>query len=115
MAFSIEFLSSSNSGEPIVITATTSPGTLIHTSIAGTSQKDEVFLYVNNTGASVWPIVLEMGNTGMANRMIMDIYPKEAPLLISQGFLLNQAGTVRGYSPSGVSGLVVNGYVQRGP
>jgi hypothetical protein len=115
MAFTIEFLSASNSGEPVVIAATSSPGTLIHTSIAGTSQKDEVFLYVNNTGSGVWPFILQMGGTGLANQMAIDIYPKEPPQLICQGFLVNNSATIRGYSPSGVSGLIINGYVQRGP
>lgn len=115
MAITIEFLSASNSGEPIQITATESPGTIIHSGVAGTSQKDEVYAYANNTGNYIYPLVVEYAGTGLSNRISTDIFSRETPLLISPGFLVNNDATIRAFSPSGASLIRINGYVQRGP
>jgi hypothetical protein len=116
MSYSINFLSASVSGGfPIQIGVTGSPGTIIHSGVAGTSQIDEVFLYANNTGNQFSPLVLEVGGTGFFNRIVMTIATQDSPQLILQGWPLNSGAVIRGFSPSGSGLFIIGGYVQRGP
>lgn len=116
MAISIEFLSASSSGQPIPITRTTSSGDAIHTGVAGTTQKDEVFIYANNTGIYTYPLVLEIGGTGLSNRFYYSIPPQDAGLtLVYPGLPINNSTIIRGFCASGANIISVNGYVQRGP
>jgi len=115
MAVTIEFLSASSSGQGIQIANTSPSGTIIHSGVAGTTQKDEVFLYANNTGSGAYPLVLEVGGTGSANRVFYNIAPQDGYTLIYPGFPANNSLVFRGYSPSGANLFIVNGYAQRGP
>jgi hypothetical protein len=115
MAFTIEFLSASNSGEPIQVAAITSPGTIIHSGIAGTTQKDEVFIYAHNTGTGVFPMILEIGSTGAGNRVSISIAPQDSYQLIYPGIPINNSAIIRGYCTSGANVILAGGYVQRGP
>ena len=119
MAYSINFLSASVSGGyPVSIQATGSPGTIIHSGVSGANpqtQIDEVFLYANNTGTMFYPLILEVGGTGIFNRVSMTIATQDSPQLILQGWPLNSGAMIRGYSPSGSGMMVIGGYVQRGP
>lgn len=115
MAYSINFLSASLSGEPIPLMATGSPGTIIHTSIAGSAQMDEIFLYANNTGNQFYPLVLQVACTSGSHAMTMMMATQDSPQLVLQGWPVNQSATVRGYSPSGSGLMIIGGYVQRGP
>jgi hypothetical protein len=115
MAFSIEFLSSSLSGEPVPLAATTSPGTTLHSGVAGTTQKDEVFIYANNTGVSLAMLVLEVGGTGVSNRIFQTLTPQDGYQLVYQGFPINNNAVIRAYSPSGANLIITQGYAQRGP
>ena len=50
--FSKQLLSGSTNGRPIAVSASATPGTIIHTSQSGTSGIDEVWLYATNTSTS---------------------------------------------------------------
>lgn len=53
-SFTKKLLSGSTNGKSIKLTGTNSAGhVLIHTAVAGTSELDEIFLFVNNTDATV--------------------------------------------------------------
>ena len=57
-------LSGSTDGKQILVTATTSSGTTIHTAVSGTTNIDEVWLYAtNNDTASVNLTILWGGST----------------------------------------------------
>ena len=115
MAYSINFLSACRSGEPIQITGTNSAqANAIHTGIAGTTQIDEVFLYVNNSGSQFYPLVIQMGAQTPAHELTMWIATQDSPQLILPGWPINNSAFIRGYSPSGIN-FSIGGYVQRGP
>ena len=61
--FSKVFFSESDGGRPIKISATSTPGTLIHTTDVSSSVIDEVWLYVHNTSGTKRNVTLELGGT----------------------------------------------------
>lgn len=61
MAITRELLSGSSNGRPIPVAATATPGTLLHTAIAGTAQKDEIYLFANNVTDNAVPLTIEWG------------------------------------------------------
>ena len=56
-------LSGSTDGRPIKVAATSTPGTLLHTGVAGTDDLDHVTLYATNTSATPVKLTLEWGGT----------------------------------------------------
>lgn len=121
MAYTLEHLSYSTGGQPIVINAISSPGTFIHSGVAGTSQKDEIFLYANNTGTGLYNIALQIGDSGAANTVFAPVASQDGFTLICPGLPINSGFIIRAYAVSGngyanPSGMLrVCGYVQRGP
>lgn len=114
MAFTLEFLSASVSGKPIRITNTGSPGNPIHTGVAGTSQKDEIFMYANNTGTSPYLLYIEHGGTELASRLVYTIPPQSGLVLVSPSLPIYNSAVIRAFS-NNVSSISIVGYVQRGP
>ena len=49
--FSRVLLSGGTSGAPIPVAATATPGTLVHTAVAGATSFDEVYLWASNVTA----------------------------------------------------------------
>ena len=110
--YSRELLSASTDGRAIVIAATATPGTLIHTA-AVVGVLDEVWLWVANSGA-LTNITLEWGGVGAANQMTTT-YPvaaSSAALLLVPGFVLTNGLTVRAFVAN-ANRLNVAGYVNR--
>lgn len=56
-------LSGSTNGRPIKVTATATPGTLIHTATSTTDEFDEIYLWAVNTSSSAVALTLEWGGT----------------------------------------------------
>lgn len=56
-------LGGSTNGRPIPVTATSTPGTLVHTVASGTAGFDEVFLFASNVSANVAALTVEFGGT----------------------------------------------------
>jgi hypothetical protein len=112
MAFTLEFLQASTSGQLISVGATSSPGTIIHSGVAGTSQKDEVYLYANNTGATSVLLTVQFANlTPPINQTIL---PQEGMILVCPGLPINNSAPVRAYAAT--SGWIqIGGHVLRGP
>ena len=66
--FTKRLLSGSTDGRPILVAATGSPGTAIHTAVAGTTSFDEVWLYAAcaTTGSNAI-LTVEYGGTTSPN------------------------------------------------
>jgi hypothetical protein len=62
-SFTREQLSGSTDGKPILIAATATPGTLIHTAIASTTVWDHIYASANNLSAVDVAITIEFGGT----------------------------------------------------
>lgn len=107
-----ELLSGSTSGRPILITATGSTGTAIHTAVAGASDFDEMWLYAGNTSEGVDnKLTVEFGGTTDPDDIIeVNITGSSGLSLIVPGVPVNGGVTVRAYAATG-SQLNVIGWV----
>lgn len=111
--FSKEILSGSSNGRGILITATASSGTLIHTAVSGTSDKDEIWLYCVNTSSSGVKLTIEWGETTAPDGNIEQTIPAESGLFsVIPGLVLQNSLVVRAFAGTG-SVLVMHGYVHR--
>ncbi len=113
MAFSKQFLSGSTNGRPIKVVATATPGTLVHTAVAGTSSIDEVWIYCNNTDASDRKLTIEFGGVSAPDDLIeVDIPSESGPVLVVPGLPLQNGLAVRAFGAAG-NVLIITGYVNR--
>jgi hypothetical protein len=96
MAYSQTPFSASTNGQPIAVAATADPGTLIHTSQAGTSFLDEIQFSAWNNDTVDHTLTLEVGGNGTANLLKMTI-PAGQGLPIPPVFLQNSL-TLKAYA-----------------
>ena len=59
--YSRQLLSGSTNGRAIPVAATATPGTAIHTAVAGTASFDELYLWASNVTGSAATLTLEWG------------------------------------------------------
>ena len=108
-------LSGSTNGKPIPVAATATPGTLVHTALAGSGGFDEVYLWVSNVTAATVTLTLEWGGvTDPGNHMVksMSVPANSPPLAIVTGQVLNN-GLVVGAFSNVASALNITGYINR--
>lgn len=110
-------LSGSTGGQPILVAATATPGTNIHTTGTSSANIDEVWIYANNTSTADVKLTIEFGGTTSPNNLIELTVAAEAGLvLVIPGLILSGDGTT-GRSIKAFAGTaqVVNitGYVNR--
>jgi len=114
--FSKQILSGSTDGKGVLVVATATAGTLIHTASTSTSVLDEVWLYAVNTSASDVKLTIEWGEATAPNGNIEYTVKAENGLyLIVSGLLLKgnaTALTVRAFAAT-ASVIVLHGYVNR--
>lgn len=107
-------LSSSTDGRPILITATGTAGTLIHTSVAGTVEGtfDEIWLYASNFSSSDRTLNIEWGGTTSPDDIISTaITSKSGLMLLIPGLILQDGTEVRAFIDVTGSALSVSGFV----
>jgi hypothetical protein len=105
-------LSGSTNGKAIKVGATSTPGTLLHTAVAGTSSIDWVWLAVTNTSASDVAITVEWGGTTSPdNLMTFTVPAKDGWYWIAKGLPLNN-GLVIGAFAGTTNVLTVMGFAQ---
>lgn len=106
-------LSASTNGRGIAVAATSTPGTLIHTAVSGTSGFDEVWLYAENSSASSIALTVEFGGTSATSDTIEITIPgKSGLVLITPGLFLNNGLAVRAFAGT-TNVLSIYGYVNR--
>ena len=59
--YSRQLLSGSTNGRNVIVVATATAGTLIHTAIAGTTSFDEIYAWAANVTAAAATLTLEWG------------------------------------------------------
>lgn len=106
-------LSGSTNGQPILVAATSTPGTTIHTAVSGVSSLDEIWLYAQNTDTTPRKITIEYGGTTSPNNLFeITIQPEAGLTLVVPGLLLNNSLVVRAFAA--VTNVVtISGYVNR--
>lgn len=105
-------LSGSTNGRGVPVAATATPGTVVHTAVTGTTDLDEIWIYVANETATDIITVVEFGGTTEAEDTITFNAPAESGLqLVIPGFVLNNGLAVRVFAAA--AGVVVHGFVNR--
>ena len=111
--FTKVLLSGSTNGKAIKIAATATPGTLLHTAVAGAASLDEVWLYAVNSGAAAVKLTIEWGEaTAPDGNIELTIPGEDGLVLVVPGLLLQNELVVRAFAATG-SVIVIHGYVNR--
>lgn len=114
--FSKNILSGSTDGRGILVAATATPGTLIHTGPTVVTSFDEIWMYAQNTSASAVKLTVEWGGVTAPNDHIEFSVPAESGLyLITPGLLIKGNATalvVRAFAAT-ASVLSIHGYVNK--
>jgi hypothetical protein len=111
--YSKNALSGSTNGRHILVAATSTPGTLIHTAVSGTSAFDEVWLYATNTDTTPRKLTIEWGGTTSPNDTIEVTIPAESGYtLIAPGLLLQNGLVIRAFAAT-TNVIIINGFVNR--
>jgi hypothetical protein len=115
--FTKTLLSGSTQGQPIVVAATASTGTTIHSTGTSATIIDEVWLYANNTSTSPVLLTVQFGGTASPqNSKPITLAPQSGDVLIVAGLPLTGTGaaatTVYAFAAT-ASVITISGYVNR--
>lgn len=114
--FTKTILSGSTDGKQILVAASATPGTTIHTGSTTVATLDEVWLYAVNTSATSVKLTIEWGGTTAPNDHIeQTIAPESGLVLVAPGLLIKGNATalvVRAFAGTG-SVIAISGYVNR--
>ena len=107
-----ELLSGSSDGSPIAVAATATPGTTIHTAVAGTTAGtyDEVWIWASNISASAVTLTIEFGGVGTSDKIVTSLPATSGPVLVVPGIPLQNSKVVKAFAGS-ASVVNVAGYV----
>ena len=115
--YSKERLSGGAQGLPILVAATSSTGTTIHTTGTSSTAFDEVWLYAYNSSSSGVLLTIQYGGTTSPLNDIKITIPSQSGLtLVVPGLILTGNGTTGGsvYAYAGTTNVVtISGYVNR--
>lgn len=114
--FSKNILSGSTDGRGILVAATATPGTLVHTGPTAITSFDEIWMYAQNTSASAVKLTVEWGGVTAPNDHIEFTVPAESGLyLIAPGLVIKGNATallVRAFAAT-TNVLTIHGYVNK--
>ena len=108
-------LSGSSDGRGIKVTATVSPGSLIHTALdsVAANEWDEIFIRAVNTSASAVKLTVEWGGTSSPDDLIEITIPAESGFTeVISGNILQNGAAVRAFAAQ-ADVIVLHGYVNR--
>lgn len=109
-------LSGSTDGQGILVAATASSGTTIHTASATATTYDEIWLYAVNTSASAVKLTIEWGTTTAPNGNIeITVQPEAGLVTLVPGLVLKGNATplvVRAFAAT-TNVIVVHGFVNQ--
>lgn len=106
-------LSGSTNGKGIKIVQTASSGDTIHTAVSGTTNMDEIWIYVVNTDGIARAITIQWGGTTAPDDSITASLDSESGLLLVVPGLILQNGLVVRAFAAVANKLVVFGFVNR--
>jgi hypothetical protein len=105
-------LSGSTNGKGIIVAATETAGTTIHTAVSGTASFDEIWMYAVNTSTSAVKLTVEYGGTLASDNIELTIPGESGLVLVVPGLFLNNAQVVRAFAAT-TNVLSIHGYVNR--
>jgi hypothetical protein len=110
-----EALSGSTHGRGILLATSASPGTTIHTAVAGTTSasEDVITLYAYNSNVGAETLVIQWGGTTSPDDDIKLSIPAQAGLvLVTADLILRNALVIKGYSTT-ANKVTIHGYALR--
>lgn len=114
--FEKKVLSGSTDGQGILVAATASSGTTIHTASSTATTFDEIWLYAVNTSASAVKLTIEWGTTTAPNGNIeITVQPEAGLVTLVPGLVLKGNATplvVRAFAAT-TNVIVVHGFVNQ--
>ena len=112
--FTKTLLSGSTNGKAILVAATATAGTTIHTAVSGSSSLDEIWLYAHNSSASTVKLTLEWGEATAPNGNIEINIGAEGTglVLVAPGILLQNSLIVKAFAAT-TNVVTLTGYVNR--
>lgn len=115
--FTKQILSGSTDGKGILVAATATAGTLIHTGSSTASTLDEIWIYAQNTSVSTCKLTLEWGGVAApADHIEVSIVGESGLLLVAPGLLIkgnaSAALIVRAFAAV-TNVITITGYVNR--
>lgn len=110
-------LSGSTQGQPVKVVATSTPGTLIHTTGTSATVVDQIYLFAFNSDTADRTLTVEFGGATAPDQNIVLTVPfKSGLVLVVDGLILLGSGsvalTVKAFGSS-ASVITISGYVQR--
>lgn len=109
-------LSGSTDGKAVLVAATATPGTTIHTGSTTATTLDEVWLYAVNTSTSAVKLTIEWGEATAPNGNIEQTIAAESGLvLIAPGLLIKGNATalvVKAFAAT-TNVITIHGYVNQ--
>lgn len=108
-------LSGSTNGKPVQVTATSSPGTTIHTALTGTTGYDEIYIWASNVTSSAATLYIQWGGTTDPDNDLVNalsIPANSAPIPIATGQVLNNGLLVKAWSGT-TNAINLTGYCNR--
>lgn len=106
-----KLLSASTNGTPILIAATGTLGTTVHTAVSGTTSWDEIWLWAYNSDTTARTLTIEFGATGAGGDFVYTLpVSTNGLVLVVPGLALNNAKVLTAFAS--VTNVVnVVGYV----
>lgn len=107
-------LSGSTDGRGVKVVATATPGTTIHTAVAGTTAGtyDEIWLYAFNSDSTDRALTIEFGGTTVPDDNITVTIPTLGGLiLVAPGLILQNADVVKAFCAAAANKIVIFGFV----
>lgn len=105
-------LSGSTNGRAIAVSASATPGTLVHTATSSTTFEDEIWIYAMNTSTTSTKLTIEYGGVTTADQIEITIAGEAGLVLISPGLILQNSLVVRAFA--GTPNVInLFGYVNR--
>ena len=106
-------LSASTDGKAVLVVATATAGTLIHTGSSTATTIDEVWLYAVNTSASSVKLTIEWGEaTAPDGNIELTVLPEAGLVTVVPGLVLQNSLTVKAFAGT-ADVILLTGYVNR--
>ena len=110
--FTKTLLSGSTNGASVLVSASATPGTIIHTAQSGTSGLDEIWLYADNSSSATVKLTVEFGGTAEKDQIELNVPGESGLILVVPGLVLNNSLVTRAFAAT-ASVVSISGYVNR--
>lgn len=111
--FAKQILSGSTNGRMIKVAAVGTPGTLIHTAVAGVADIDEVWLWAVNSDTTDRKLTIEYGGVAAPDDLMeLTMRAESGLVLIVPGMVLQNSLVVRAFAAA-ANVVMVGGFANR--